>query len=919
VAGRGLKRRLIEQPLAVLGSTAFLLQFCDVFLVTTAFTLFMRRSGVASLPQAYVVLNLMSIALQIVVLSRPNVSTFRLARQLTMGLLVVLGVGIPFVADASAVFYFGLFLFVRMHDLLALGYFITYAQSVFPVRAAKANIGRLLGISSLATVVGGLSVKPLVARFSFPVLFGAGAVLILVLLAMMALCEHLWPPSTGTTEASGGGLERVRDAFGVVRGSSLAGNIIVVWFLFTFLRCLIDFQFSKTSVMLYPSDAELAGFIGSFQAGLAILNAVAQFTVAGRLMQTFKMGGTMCLSPIMQLVGCIAIVIHPWPWLVIGLQALWTIGFHVTVRPCFNVLMVPLESATRERVGILSSMAAAAGSLVSGLVLLGCQDRLPVQWYFLFVGLCYVYFVVLTRRLDRDYLATVDARISSADAGARVEALAALGHLGAGRDREYLVGLLEDVDPRVRMEAVRRLNILPPAEAEPLVRSLLDREPDVRVQATVARVLPDILGERTLPVLRSLLESNDDARVRANAIEALGMLGAAEDASLVRSSLRHPSNRVKANAVVALLRVGRTNHDLREALAELAAMMRDDAVMTRAAAASAPGQLRYPCFAASLFAALDDEAVEVRRNAIRSLSRLRHAEALARLRRIAVDDESDEIRQAASRACRLIEDQKMNALGRLAGRLSAAQRGRIAGFLQNTGGGPKTEILEALLRVDWPEFPEALLVLARMTDDDDVLRAVRACLQATPIALDPLLAFLDGRFQGEHPQGIRFLETLGRLVPDDVIHRSLEPYLQTVLLLHLAAEDERFAQARAGAVEHLILWSAVLGRKADGDDIDEEQEALTKALEGALSSDAHLASLSLESLESRLRSPVFTLLAPYLEALARDQGPVELARRLFVEWDGPPPIIRSVLRVRLPEEALSPLWDAAAARLRGRA
>ena len=865
----------------VLGATSFVLQFCDVFLVVAAFSLFMKRIGAANLPQIYVILNIISILMQLTMLSRQKVSTFDLVMKMTFILLAVVIAGVFLIESAHTIFFFALFIIVRMHDILCLTYFITYIQSVFPVRVAKANISRILGFSSVATILGGFSVKPLVTILSFKTLFIVGALFLIILISMLVFCARLWPPSSSSKPAANkksklvleseaekedesekdnetekeGGLSRLYNSFDVLRFSKLARNIVFVWFFFTFLRYLIDFQFSRSAAAIFESEADLAGFFGIFQSSLAMMTAFGQFTFSARLLSYFKLGGAMCLGPLLQLLLCCALCFWSWPWLIIGLQALWTLGFHITSRPAFSILLVPLESNTRDRVSLLSSMAAALGSLLSGVFLLLFQHSLSFFAYFALLALLNGLFVLFTQRLDRDYIISVEERVNSADSDTKIEALEALGYLGRGHDLEQLTRLLSDTSALVRLEAIGRISVLPVEKAEPLVRHLLDTEEDGRVLATLAKSLGNILGPRTLPLLRDLVTSTKDMRVRANAIEAIGNMGSDEEVDLLETYLNSGNHRIRANTIVALMKLSKDKNVLSLALDRLVRMLRSERVPMRAAAFASVGQMNFPSLSNSLYLGLRDSAIAVRRNAIRSLSRLRPAEALVRLKDVAENDSSEEIREKAKSLCRLIEKENVGNLVRLASRLSQAQREQAAAILRHGQGSGRAGVLRKILASSLEPLPDDLLRLCHLTDDTALLREIGNCF-GEPLSLVPLLNFLDKGDRREHPQGIRFLALLGEAFPRDTIKRALIPYLHALLIL--VESGKEFDEARNELSEQVILWAAVLGG-------EQERSTLQNALEGAMSSDSHLSSLSLEALEDKLRPEVFKLLVPYLE------------------------------------------------------
>ena len=566
-----------RRPVMVLGLVAVLFQYVDMLLCVAGFSLFLRRVGTASLPGFYVALNLASIVFMLVVLGRRRLSTFRLSLQLNLLLAGTILAAIPFLSAAPPLFFFVLFLVIRLHDILCFTYFLTYVQTVFPVREAKRQIGLILGVSSGACVLAGLSVKPLVAWLSMEALFVVAATATILLVAAQILAGRRWPPPEGRAEEERPDEDArhpLAETLAVLRRSSLAENVVKVFFLTTLLRYLIEFQYSKALVLLFPDEVELAGFVGIFKAGVSVLVTLGQLFLTHRLLARWRTGGTMALAPLLELLLCGLVLVHPAAVPVLLVQGGWTLGYHVATRPAFNLLLVPLSAAARNRVSLLSTLSGALGSLFSGLVLVVLGDALGLRPFFFVVALLYLFTRSLANRLDGDYLESLEKRITSTDVAAKLEALRALRDLGGGAHRDHLARLLSDEDPEVRLEALRHLGALAADAAETLVHGVFENEADSRIRATLARSLPEILGARAADLVLRWLGEDDDPRTRANLVEALGALGREEDGDRLLPLLENENDRIRANAATSLLQIARDDGHLRRGLEELAALAR---------------------------------------------------------------------------------------------------------------------------------------------------------------------------------------------------------------------------------------------------------------------------------------------------------------------------------------------------------
>jgi len=137
---------------------------------------------------------------------------------------------------------------------------------------------------------------------------------------------------------------------------------------------------------------------------------------------------------------------------------------------------------------------------------------------------------------------------------------------------ELLEPLLDDVSPRVRMEAVRAMARQSPAEqggrglSKTFYRAL-EKEWNHDIRATLVAAMGKVGDRAGVQKLLGLLDDEND-RVRANAIEAVGLtLGKTTILRRLKVKLEDPNNRARANASLAVWLMGS-----RQGFAELVKM-----------------------------------------------------------------------------------------------------------------------------------------------------------------------------------------------------------------------------------------------------------------------------------------------------------------------------------------------------------
>ena len=209
---------------------------------------------------------------------------------------------------------------------------------------------------------------------------------------------------------------------------------------------------------------------------------------------------------------------------------------------------------------------------------------------------------------------TQRARLSSADAEERRDAVTRLGAMARPEGSRAAAAALGDTAAAVRAAAVRAVLALPPGEAATLVLPLLsDRDEFVRREAAyalgLARSAVGVAG------LAAALEADREAAVRGAAAVALGQIGDPAAAPFLAGSL---ARRLPP-------RVGRERPRRRR--------VEQDEFVRRAAAVSL-GQLRSREAVPVLIETLSDERApdDVRREAARALGLIGDAAAVPALR-----------------------------------------------------------------------------------------------------------------------------------------------------------------------------------------------------------------------------------------------------------------------------------------------
>ncbi len=292
----------------------------------------------------------------------------------------------------------------------------------------------------------------------------------------------------------------------------------------------------------------------------------------------------------------------------------------------------------------------------------------------------------------------------------KLQAAKTIGRLGSSAAVDRLVALLAHEKPECRLYAALALGRTRDARALAPLAALLRKERDKRVRATVLIALGLTGNAKVVPLLLKIGLADEDRRVRASAIEALGRFKFTNEARfriidiVRRKCVEEDDNRVKANAVITLHRLG----DL-DATSHLAGMVKASNKWLRASAAYVCGQIATPEVTDVLLSLVRDPDVDVRLNVVRAMTRIGQPRMIDFLVDY-LDDPEETVRRETYLAFeRLANPKAAPALNRL-----LAHRNEVIRFLAAKGARALADpsslgpLLDAELKERNPEVKELL-------------------------------------------------------------------------------------------------------------------------------------------------------------------------------------------------------------------
>ena len=178
---------------------------------------------------------------------------------------------------------------------------------------------------------------------------------------------------------------------------------------------------------------------------------------------------------------------------------------------------------------------------------------------------------------------------------------------------------------RLRKEAVAGLSrYMDRADSMGLLMRVCSSEKDPRILASLINCFEYCPSEQSTSKLKEFL-SHSNERVCANAVEVLGRIGDLRFVDTLRPYLESSSNRIMANAAIALFRLGE-----QRVVSQLKNALSLESSVFRASAAFALGEIESDAVVEALVGQLLDDSEQVRTHVLAGLMK-QDAEVLSRL------------------------------------------------------------------------------------------------------------------------------------------------------------------------------------------------------------------------------------------------------------------------------------------------
>lgn len=754
--------------LLVLGY-AILLYTANVLARTASYALFLAEYNAQTLPYAYIGVSIFAPLVSAVYL-RLN-QRFSLAGVLVgihAFLLVTLaaywlGLGLT----AAPWLLFSLPIYFGVNNSLTISSFWNLLGRIYNLQQGKRLFGLLSSGEHVATIATGFIAPVLVSWLGTPNLFLVGA---LVMALTLGLLIFIVRTNAGQMSATADTSEDSSTQKQV--GSLLADSY--VWLIFSLSALFVvgiyfvDNIFFSQVEARFPTEDELASFIGIFFGVMGVVSLLIQAFVASRVLSRFGVRAMILATPagllistiLFSLVGTFTEWMLVLFWLAVAAN-LYRLILDAVDNTAVNIMYQPLPAQQRTQaqttvIGIIYPVAIGFTGLAL-LFLFKVLGFTPVQVTYVLLVIVVVWLATgvslgraYPRRLqqalkqrtlsgiamprpDRSSLAVFLQGLTSPHVGAVVYSLDMLEEIAPQSLVTCLPDLLEHAQPEVRQEALRRIERLGLTATLEAVGRRLQLETLPTVRAAALRTLAVLGKGQTIEQVYPYLEDTDP-QIRQGAMVGLLRNAGTKAAQVAEERLSQlaastqPTERLLAAQVMGAVEASHTEQLLEQ-------LLNDEDLAVRRAALMAAGQTHFPQLWALAVAALASR--QTRRAAAAALVSVGEP-ALSTVRdAFARPDQDREVLMQLARIC-----------GRIGGDASISL---LRDHMRHPDDGVRSQVLAALTQCHFQANAHEQTMIQEQVEQE-AAQAVAALACLVDIGDDPAASLLAGALRDQVTQ-----------------------------------------------------------------------------------------------------------------------------------------------------------------------
>lgn len=414
-------------------------------------------------------------------------------------------------------------------------------------------------------------------------------------------------------------MHTIKDVLSDIFKEKLLRIFLIVFSSVIIASTIIDYQFQFILKENYSKD-QIATFLGLFVVTLNIFSLIIQLFVANRLLIYLGLITNLLLMPIFLIVGSSVFLFLPIIWVVMGTKFMENVCKYSVYKASSNLIYMPFSPLKRSRLRIITGgVIKPLCVLVASFILILLTKAVEFKYLSLLVITVGIAGVLSGIKLKKPYVEKLKDSLSN-----RRMKLKDIPELSgiidkdgkkiiekslASEDKNYVLFSLELI----------RENIIP-VDVDKVEELYKHSDSDIRMEAL--KTVRFIGTKKDVSKITSFLEGPSSLEDKSECIRTLRHLGGDDLSSLVYNYVNSSFLYLKGEALVYLLSSGNQNSS-NEAAERLKKLQSSNNSEDQMAAAYVVGELARDTYTEYLMPLLESSILEVRREAIIAVGKLR--------------------------------------------------------------------------------------------------------------------------------------------------------------------------------------------------------------------------------------------------------------------------------------------------------
>ncbi len=541
---------------------AFLIGSAQCYLSAVPMSLFLTRFSSASLPQVYLVVAGLAIALGSVYTFFENRLPFN---RLMLGFILVIGcitTSLWFLlAGLTSIWIVALLTVwaIVAYDLLDLGLWSVFNR-IYNLQQGK----RLFGIIGASQSIGGIFSGLMLPLLLFFVATEHVILLIslIIFAALVILAGLLRTQINPEEDEDDEDVANEKNSLSKIFKNKYIFKLMCLVTLGVFAMYIVDILFNTVAEQRYPNEEALAGFLGVFFGLVDGMDLLLSTFLFSWLLSRYGIIFSLMILPVLGiLTGVFLLISHAVPllvilifWLVVVLK-LFEEAIRASISDMSNLLLLQPLSPSLRAFALSKSdtffvpLATAVISIL--LILVTHSVGIVIPWFVTAVLVCYGLYVLITLTLKTDYITVLTKAIAN-----RYTLASTAQHINKESVPLFQKALLSKYPDEVIYALTTIENIDKPVFFNELKSTLKSKEIEVR-RFTLKKIREYRLTDFYSQVLSSL-EKEPNKRLQALIIRTLAALNYDEASHKISSSINDDSQIVSRTAIVTTWSYGDT-------------------------------------------------------------------------------------------------------------------------------------------------------------------------------------------------------------------------------------------------------------------------------------------------------------------------------------------------------------------------